>query len=77
MVDFSADGRFFDIPVSSDASRYSEKLSASPEHAEARKRLQGELDEFMKIRKTDDSYTVLPFKRYKTKERIAGKKGKK
>lgn len=55
------DGRFYEIPVESNESRYSETLSKNPEHAEAKERLQAELDEYMNIQKTDDTYTVIPF----------------
>ncbi len=33
----------------------------NPGHAQTKERLQEKLDEYMKIRKTDDSYTVIPF----------------
>ncbi|MDD7987263.1 sulfatase-like hydrolase/transferase [Lentisphaera marina] len=43
------DGKFYDIPVTSDKERYSEKLSDNPEHESRRKQLQTVLDEFMAI----------------------------
>ncbi|VGO18301.1 sulfatase-like hydrolase/transferase [Pontiella sulfatireligans] len=52
------DGRLYDIPVSSNETRYSEKHATNPEHADARKRLEGKLAEFKKIKKSDDSYTL-------------------
>jgi hypothetical protein len=56
------DGRFYDVSVSSDASRYSmESLLSESEEVEARKRLQQQLDAYMKIQKTDDSYRIFPF----------------
>jgi len=39
----------YDIPVSSDAERYSEAVCASPEHESTRQRLRGVLDAFMSI----------------------------
>ncbi|VGO18556.1 sulfatase-like hydrolase/transferase [Pontiella sulfatireligans] len=59
------DGKLYDIPVSSNGSRYSEKLSSITEHPEEAQRLQAKLDEFKKIQKTDESYTIIPFKGYK------------
>jgi arylsulfatase A len=43
------DGKFYDIPVSSDKERYSEKQSVDPAHADRRQQLQGILDDFMSI----------------------------
>jgi len=56
------DGRFYDVPVSSNPKRYSMDVvrDAGP-HALARSRLQQRLDEFMLIKQTDRSYTVVPF----------------
>jgi arylsulfatase A len=56
------DGRFYDVPVSGNPTRYNMNLvrDAGP-HALARRRLQRCLDEFMAIRQTDRSYTVVPF----------------
>ena len=42
-------GELFDIPVTSDESRYSEKVTTSPEHASHRRRLQAIMDKFMAI----------------------------
>ena len=41
------DGRFFDIPVTSDKERYSEKESKNPEHEPHRKRLQSLIDKYI------------------------------
>lgn len=43
------DGKLYDIPVTSDRTRYAEKLVAGNAHAADRRRLQGLLDEFMAI----------------------------
>lgn len=42
-------GKFYDIPIGSDLSRYSESISTNPEHEPHRERLQKLLDEFMAI----------------------------
>lgn len=42
-------GKFYDIPVTSDASRYSERQSSAVEHQSHRKRLQRILTDFMSI----------------------------
>lgn len=56
------DGRMYDIPVTSNQARYSmDALPDGSDHSEARLVLQGHLDSFMRIRKTDDSYSVIPF----------------
>ena len=56
------DGRLYDIPVSGNESRYSmESLSGKSSHAGARDRLQAVLDSYMGIRKTDESYSIVPF----------------
>ncbi len=56
------DGRFYDIPVTSDETRYSMELSEAVEqNASARENLQKRLDEFMEIRQSDTSYQVIPF----------------
>lgn len=44
------DGRLYDIPVTSNKTRYSETVSTDPEHEPHRQRLQGILDEFMAIK---------------------------
>ena len=41
--------------------RYSMDVLDPGLHAESRDRLQEQLDRFMKITKTDDSYTIIPF----------------
>ena len=43
------DGKFYDIPVTSDKARYSEKVTNDPQHESHRKRLQALLDDFMAI----------------------------
>jgi arylsulfatase A len=43
------DGKLYDIPVTSDTTRYSEAQSTDPEHDGVRKRLQAVLDNFMAI----------------------------
>jgi arylsulfatase A len=45
----SSDGTFYDIPVTSNQERYSEKESTNPEYASERQRLQKVLDDFMAI----------------------------
>jgi arylsulfatase A len=56
------DGRFYNVSVSSDQSRYSmESLLPESEAVGARQRLQEQLDAFMTIRKTDNSYRIVPF----------------
>ncbi len=56
------DGRLYDVPVADIGSRYSmDALVAPSAEAGARRRLRGLLDSFMRVRKTDDSYRVVPF----------------
>lgn len=56
------DGRFYDVSVSSNQTRYNMNVvSDVGPHAFARRRLQQLLDEFMAIKQTDRSYTVVPF----------------
>lgn len=55
------DGRFYDIPVDGDAHRYGETPADESEHLKAKARLQKQLNTYRKIRKTDDSYQVIPF----------------
>lgn len=45
------DGKFYDVPVTSNEERYSEKVSKNPEHAPHREELQVILDELMAIKK--------------------------
>ena len=56
------DGRLYDVPVTNNEARYSMRLAevAGP-HEAARVKLQARLDEFMKIKQTDTSYTIIPF----------------
>ncbi|KPK72181.1 MAG: hypothetical protein AMJ79_15925 [Phycisphaerae bacterium SM23_30] len=56
------DGRFYDVSVSSNQTRYNMNVvSDAVPHAFVRRRLQQRLDEFMAIKQTDRSYTVVPF----------------
>lgn len=56
------DGRFYDVPVSGNESRYSMDALSDPDlFTKDRERLQKELDAFMEIRQTDDTYTIIPF----------------
>ncbi len=56
------DGRFYDVPVTSNASRYNLNAGSDlGQYAEARDRLQPWLEEFMAIEQTDTSCTVVPF----------------
>lgn len=56
------DGRFYDVPVTSNASRYNMNAGSDlGQYAEARDRLQPWLEEFMAIKQTDTSYTLVPF----------------
>ena len=56
------DGRFYEVPVTSNEARYSmEVIKDSNAHANMRTFLQGKLDEFMSIKQTDTSYTIVPF----------------
>jgi hypothetical protein len=43
------DGKLYDIPITSDASRYSEAVTTDPAHAADRVRLMMTLDDFMAI----------------------------
>ena len=43
------DGKLYDIPISSNASRYSKAVTTDPAHAVDRDRLQKILDDFMSI----------------------------
>lgn len=75
------DGKLYDIPVSSNQERYSEKLSTNPEHEAERDRMQKILDEFMKIQPSNDKFsgTNPGSKKLSKKEKKKGgkKKGKK
>jgi arylsulfatase A len=55
------DGRFYDVPVGRNETRYRMQILDRGLHAESRDRLQRQLDRFMKITKTDASYTIIPF----------------
>lgn len=56
------DGRFYEVPVSSNETRYNMDVLADPnEHQNSRTYLQGKLDDFMQIEQTDRSYTIVPF----------------
>lgn len=71
------DGRMYDVPVSGSEARYSmDSLVGTTEHAEARNRLRARLEQYMRIQKTDRSYTVIPFgtggDRFKNEQDAAG-----
>ncbi len=55
------DGRFYEVSVSSNKSRYSMEILDSSLYPENRQRLQKQLDAFMKIQQTDSSYQIIPF----------------
>ena len=56
------DGRLYDIPVSGNETRYSmDSLAGKSGYADARERLRGILESYMGIRKTDESYSIVPF----------------
>ena len=55
------DGRFYDIPVQETESRYGMQTLDPESMPTDRLRLQQQLDRFMAIRKTDDSYDIVPF----------------
>ena len=55
------DGRFYDVSVSSNESRYSMETLSRDLHSERRRGLQRYLDEFIRIRQTDASYEIIPF----------------
>ena len=56
------DGRFYDIPVTGDESRYSmDEISDLEENTEHKHRLKKRLIQFMAIKQTDTNYRVIPF----------------
>ena len=56
------DGRFYDIPVTGDESRYSmDEISDLEENTEHQHRLKKRLAQFMAIEQTDTNYRVIPF----------------
>ncbi|MCZ6671781.1 MAG: sulfatase-like hydrolase/transferase, partial [Verrucomicrobia bacterium] len=56
------DGRFYEVSVSSNESRYNMDLVNDPtEHQHVRAYLQDRLHKFMQIKQTDTSYTIVPF----------------
>ena len=56
------DGRFYDVSVTGNETRYDMNPVSDPvRFANARSRLQRQLDEFMKIKQTDTTYTIIPF----------------
>ena len=74
------DGRFYEVPVRRNETRYSMEILDPGLHEESRDRLQRQLDRFMTITKTDDSYTIIPFgvkgDNFKTKQlQGSGKSG--
>ncbi|VGO18300.1 sulfatase-like hydrolase/transferase [Pontiella sulfatireligans] len=59
------DGRFYDIPITSTAERYSEKSCSIDEYPEAYQRLREELEKNKTIQQIDDSYSIIPFGEHK------------
>lgn len=56
------DGRLYDVPVTSNQARYGMNAVANDfDQPRQRRMLEGHLESFMRIRKTDDSYAVIPF----------------
>ena len=55
------DGRFYEVPFGQNETRYNMEILDPDLYAESRDRLQKQLDQFMKITQTDDSYTIVPF----------------
>lgn len=56
------DGRLYDVPVTSNQARYGMNALANDfDQPRERRMLQGHLESFMRIRKMDDSYAVIPF----------------
>lgn len=56
------DGRFYEVPVTRNETRYSMDAVDDPKaHVSSRTFLQSKLDEFMRIKQTDTSYTIVPF----------------
>ena len=56
------DGRMYDVPTFSNEARYGmDSLVSDSDHKDARARLKAHLNAYMRIRKTDDSYSVIPF----------------
>jgi arylsulfatase A len=56
------DGRFYEVPVISNETRYSMKVVDDlNQHAHTRAFLQGKLDDYMQIKQTDTSYSIVPF----------------
>ena len=77
-----ADGRMFDIPVTSDKERYSEKETKNPEHAPHRKRLQALIDKYNALKPLYNGAQLVegieePELSDETKEKIAKKAEKK
>ncbi|TWT80235.1 Arylsulfatase [Planctomycetes bacterium CA13] len=70
--------KLYDIPVTSNQARYSEQECSSPgDFPEAFRLLSAELTEYQKIKKTDDSYKIIPFKGHKKHiQRAPGLEGK-
>ena len=56
------DGRFYEVPVTSNETRYSMEVTSNPDdHQNTRAYLQGKLNDYMQIKQTDTSYTIVPF----------------
>jgi arylsulfatase A len=62
------DGRLYDIPVTSDKERYSEKVTTDPAHEGDRRRLQAALDQFLAI-KAEISHELKGGKKTKPKKK--------
>ena len=73
------DGRLYDVSVATNAARYNmDVISDSKRHSNVRRQLRRRLDEFMAIKQTDTSYTIVPFgtngDNFKNAQDRAGKK---
>ncbi|MEM1228047.1 MAG: sulfatase-like hydrolase/transferase [Planctomycetota bacterium] len=56
------DGRFYDVSVAGNETRYDMNVVGdSMQHADDRRQLQRRLDDFMRIKQTDGSYSIIPF----------------
>lgn len=58
-------GKFFEVPVSSNEERYSEKEIDPKCYPESYARLNQAMQHYMQIKQADDSYRIIPFKGYK------------
>ena len=56
------DGRFYEVPVTSDEARYNMDVIDDPkEYQNSLRDLESKLDEYIKIQQTDTSYSIVPF----------------